>query len=152
MRKKIITEMERMQELSGIKEYFGGSESERMEQQGMQLSTQQKQFVNFAMNYHFKHTINTVDVKNRKFLGITISKEAYPTTKEIYYNDFSFHPLNDDKLNWQSGANGSFRPEGYFMGDKSSDKSISNRMQKIVDLYNEKNGTNVELSGDSIIL
>lgn len=152
MRKKIITEMERMQQLSGIKEYFGGSESDRMEQQGMELSTQQKQFVNFAMNYHFKHTINTVDVKNRKFLGITISKEMYPTTKEIYYNDFSFYIINDDELKWQSGANGSFRPENHFIGDASSDKSISNRMQKIVDLYNQKNGTNVELSGDSIIL
>lgn len=138
---------------SELDEYFGGSgfkDERTYDSRGM--SEEQKNFLDFATNYAFKDVVKSYNKKNKKFLGLTIKSEYVPDEEIIYYNDFTFSKTDDGNISWSSGNNGSYRPEGYFMGDKFSDESIKNRLQKLVDSYNMKKGTNVTIEGRKIIL
>ena len=105
----------------------------------MALTEKQIAFLDFATRFEFVAHANTeLIIPKKKFFGLFKSKEVIMNDEPIKYNDFSFHSTKGGNFEWRSGNDGSYRPEGYFVGDKSTDESIRKRLEELVGEFNLK--------------
>ena len=130
-----------MKNIKTINEFFGGDGSKHID-----LTEDETKFLNYLHAWRFKHTMRTLS-KPSKILGITY-KKSEESMKEITYNDFSLRKKTDNGIMIDSGAGGTFRPEGYMWGSEESNKKITNRLKEIVDSYNNEHKTNLTVSRD----
>lgn len=105
-----------------------------------------KKFISYLYDYRFKDVVTTTSERPSKFLGITYKKTTVNNKMDIYYNDFSLVGKDKDGILISSGTNGTYRPEGYFWGSEEASNKIKQRLEKIVDLFNNSHNKKLNVS------
>jgi len=136
-----------MKNIKTVNEYFElGGIPNLDKNPKLEYTEEEKTFIKYLYNYSFKNVIKTFETIPSKILGITYKKRTEENEKEISYNDFSLYKKTEDGILFDSGANGTYRPEGYFWGSKEADNTIKIRLEKLVSAFNKSYGKNLTVT------
>lgn len=137
--------IKKMKHIKGINELYASS-SGLSNNHNIGFSEEEKKFIFYLYGYRFKDTITTTEEKPSKFLGITYKKTSVDNKVDIYYNDFSVVGKDEDGILIDSGVGGTYRPEGYFWGSDETSNQIKQRLEKIVDSFNNSHNKRLKVS------